>query len=505
MLWFLTVLALGQCAAAAAPAGKVVWWGQDFTPEGIHMQRTNGALEYDNELVTNVIGIAASFEQCLALRVDGSILVFGGWPVHHAGTFTGFSNVVSISFAGDSFWGIKGNGTVIRAGREPDDKNVIGTLSNITAIASATETAYWTANRPYLALRKDGTVRRFHIPEFQVVGVDLTTGLPLPDHQETNIADGIASIAVMGPLMAPVNLLLKKDGSLMQSSARSEGTFSLEPVTVNGAPLRSVKAVASSDHSLALKTDGSVVAWNTSFRETNVPPDLTNAIAVSSTPGLSLAIRSDSTVVAWGANDFGRASVPAGLSNVTAVAASGRISLAITTGNIPSSVFIPPHGRIEEVEREADVIFKGTVVSSRALTNASFPGWGKPHATQFKVISVLKGVPETNEPIFWHNTEGPGGWGGGTPPSWHQFQTGQSYLVCAVALGKPAYLYEPPFEAANRKGEFRQLFVTVFYELSTHALIRCPRSKKLIGSNWDCFSTTKILPTNSTPLKSSTA
>ena len=115
-----------------------------------------------------------------------------------------------------------------------------------------------------------------------------------------------------------------------------------------------------------------------------------------------------------------------------------------------------PVNRFELLEHEADYIFKGQVISSKAVTNASFPHWGNPHATQFKVISVLKGNTTITNPIFWHNTTGPMAWSGGTPPSNHKFKQGQCYLVFAVNLDKPAYLYTPPPDAMNRPNEFRQ-------------------------------------------------
>jgi len=170
-----------------------------------------------------------------------------------------------------------------------------------------------------------------------------------------------------------------------------------------------------------------------------------------------LALKSDGTVVAWGASYSGETSVPAGLSNVLTIAAGDVLSLALTTGDIPSSVFIYPHGRLGEMEREADLIFKGRVISTTAVTNASFPAWGKPHATRFSLISVLKGQVDTNAPVFWHNTQGPEAWSSGKPPSSHQFEQGQAYLVFAARLDKPDYLYSVPPDATNRPNEFRQL------------------------------------------------
>ena len=44
----------------------------------------------------------------------------------------------------------------------------------------------------------------------------------------------------------------------------------------------------------------------------------------------SLALKADGTVVAWGDNGYGQTTVPSGLSNVVAIAAGGYHSLALT-------------------------------------------------------------------------------------------------------------------------------------------------------------------------------
>jgi len=106
---------------------------------------------------------------------------------------------------------------------------------------------------------------------------------------------------------------------------------------------------------------------------------------------------------------------------------------------------------------EADLILKGQVIATTPRTNSSLPYWGKPHATTIHLISLLKGHSSTNDLIFWHNTSGPDAWGGGDPPSWHQFEVGKSYLLFANKLDQPGYLYTPPPDATNRPSEFRQL------------------------------------------------
>ncbi len=75
---------------------------------------------------------------------------------------------------------------------------------------------------------------------------------------------------------------------------------------------------------------GQVVAWGDgSSGDTNVPPGLTNAVAVAGGEYLSVALKADGTVVAWGSNLNGETDVPAGLSNVVAIAAANGYGLAL--------------------------------------------------------------------------------------------------------------------------------------------------------------------------------
>src|SRR6267378_5876214 len=73
-----------------------------------------------------------------------------------------------------------------------------------------------------------------------------------------------------------------------------------------------------------------VVAWgDNSQGQTNVPPGLTNVIAISGGGLHNVVLKSDGTVVAWGYNCCGQTNVSTGLSNVIAIAAGGFYSLAL--------------------------------------------------------------------------------------------------------------------------------------------------------------------------------
>src|SRR5438552_16099876 len=72
---------------------------------------------------------------------------------------------------------------------------------------------------------------------------------------------------------------------------------------------------------------GTVVPWGGG--QTNMPSGLNNIVAISSSLDHSLALRSDGTVVAWGYDFDNQSEVPAGLSGVTAVAAGAFFSVAL--------------------------------------------------------------------------------------------------------------------------------------------------------------------------------
>jgi alpha-tubulin suppressor-like RCC1 family protein len=74
-----------------------------------------------------------------------------------------------------------------------------------------------------------------------------------------------------------------------------------------------------------------VIAWGfNDFGQTNVPSNLTNAVAIAAGPMHALALRADGSVVGWGANNSGQLNIPVGLSNVTAIAAGWAHNLALS-------------------------------------------------------------------------------------------------------------------------------------------------------------------------------
>jgi Regulator of chromosome condensation (RCC1) repeat len=83
-------------------------------------------------------------------------------------------------------------------------------------------------------------------------------------------------------------------------------------------------------HSLALKSDGTVIGWGgNGAGQTTTPTGLTNVTAITAGGFNSLALKGDGSIIGWGDNSFGQRTIPTGLTNVTAIAAGGIHSLAL--------------------------------------------------------------------------------------------------------------------------------------------------------------------------------
>jgi alpha-tubulin suppressor-like RCC1 family protein len=94
-----------------------------------------------------VVAIAAGFEHCLALRRDGTVVVWGNNESGQTNVPPSLTNVVAIAAGMDSSLALKADGTLVAWGSQ---KNVPVGLSNIVAIA--------TGGSFSLALLANGTV-----------------------------------------------------------------------------------------------------------------------------------------------------------------------------------------------------------------------------------------------------------------------------------------------------------------------------------------------------------
>jgi hypothetical protein len=147
------------------------------------------------------------------------------------------------------------------------------------------------------------------------------------------------------------SLALGTDGRVVAWGA--DNTFGLTNVPGN---LSNVIAVAAGyGDGLALLADGTITTWGQYFDGSNwhpmyVPPGLSNVVALAGGANHAVALRADGTIAVWGDNYDGQFNVPPGLSNVVAVAAGDFHSLALLAdghvvawgGNYSGQTNVPP-------------------------------------------------------------------------------------------------------------------------------------------------------------------
>lgn len=281
--------------------GTVLGWGYNYYAQATGSPTklsTAGVVRIKGQVLTNVVGIAAGWRHSLALKRDGTVVGWGDDAEGQASAPSGLSNVVSVAAGYARSLALKADGTVVAWGT-PDAK-VPADLSNVVAIA--TGGAQYARN---LALEADGTVVAW--------GADTDDAPPPP---------GLSNVIAIA-VGERHSLALKQDGTVFGWGLNTYGE-------ATGVPSKSIRDVASG----LVQVNGQVLS--------NVA-----AIAAGNRYGLvgfgepyGLALKKDGTVVAWGHMAGRPAWVPAGLSNVVAIAAGQLHCLAIQSDGHPKAA---PH------------------------------------------------------------------------------------------------------------------------------------------------------------------
>jgi hypothetical protein len=108
--------------------------------------------------------------------------------------------------------------------------------------------------------------------------------------------------------------------------------------------LTNVVAIGAGDyHCLAVKGDGTVVAWGDSSQgQSDALPGLTSAVAAAGGGGHSVALGTNGLVVAWGADWSGQCDLPSTLTKAAAIAAGEYHTVVLLATNIPPQRLLNP-------------------------------------------------------------------------------------------------------------------------------------------------------------------
>ncbi|HEX9048536.1 MAG TPA: putative Ig domain-containing protein [Verrucomicrobiae bacterium] len=187
------------------------------------------------------------------------------------------------------------------------------------------------------------------------------------------------------PVMSLTNLVAVAAGASHCLALRTNGTVLAWGDNSNGqtnvpAGATGVVALAANgDVSAALKSDGTLVMWGTNDFDPYTPPaNATNVYAVAKGDLHTVAMRGDGSVLAWGDNTFNQTNVPAGLTNVVAIAAGVGHSLALlnngtVTGWGDTNALNAPAGLSNVV-----AIAAGDTISVALKADGTLTWWGDP-------------------------------------------------------------------------------------------------------------------------------
>jgi alpha-tubulin suppressor-like RCC1 family protein len=346
----LTVTALGassglqaqaQFTDSATPAapGTPLAWGYGFEGQlGDGILHTTTPFGSSVALVVNGVGsavaVACGISHSLALKSDGTVRAWGqghkgqlgnglfllsSTPVQVTG-FTGGTDVSAgelFSLAlksdgtvwawGEGAYGQLGNGATLNKGTPVQ----VSGLSGVVAVSAG--------GYHGLALKSDGTVWAWGYNPFGQLGDGTVVNRSLP----VQVAGLSGVVAIAGGTYH--SLAIKSDGTLWAwgnggRGRLGNGSFqsaNTAPIQVSG--LTGVVAVDGGfEHSLAVKSDGTVWAWGRgiegelgqgAFADSATPVQvsgLAGAVSVAAGAFHSLALKSDHTVRAWGSGFYGQ-------------------------------------------------------------------------------------------------------------------------------------------------------------------------------------------------------
>ncbi len=151
-----------------------------------------------------------------------------------------------------------------------------------------------------------------------------------------------------------VNLALKADGTVVAWSLKDGKKYSVPSA------ISDVTAIAAGrSHGLALKADGTVAAWfvyspgSNNYQQCDVPAGLSDVVAVAASENTSMALKADGTVIVWGNCQYEVCSVPAGLSDVVAISMWSNHNLALKAdGTVVDWGYLYPYTYTPEVLHE---------------------------------------------------------------------------------------------------------------------------------------------------------
>jgi alpha-tubulin suppressor-like RCC1 family protein len=401
--------------------GTLVFWGSNAPPPGL----SNGGAVAPAPNVAGLTTIAAGGGHSLGLKANGAVVAWGDNYFGQTNLPTSLINAMAVSAGLYHSAALKTNGTVVTWGYAGGASiTPPANLTNAIAIASGLNhilaltvspslpqviTLAPTAQRATSVVLNGTTLRNAASASawFEwgtngtftqtTVATLLTNSAPF--NRLTATISGLAAGGIYSAHLVVSNAAGTGRGNEQRFTTGqrviSWGDYS-NPLSFPPPVLTNVVAISGANaFSLAVRNDGSVLAWGTNaFGEIGVPPELSNVASAAGGVGHCVALRTDGTVTAWGQNTHGQTNVPPGLSNVVAVSAGQSHSLALRSDGTAVS-----WGTDVDIETNvppslgyAAAISAGWAHSLALRPDGSVFAWGGDHNGQTDVPAGLTNV-----------------------------------------------------------------------------------------------------------------
>ena len=348
---------------------------------------------------------------------------------------------------------IKADGTVVAWGSNSDGQtNVPANLSGVIQVAAGFyHSVALKADGSLMGWGKNDKLQRSNIQGFFAPYTGYSSLSPLVLEQP---APAITTgIAVVGG--GRLSVVLKADGTVNAIGMKDNGSSmptTLEHALTVPAGLTGVTAVAAGwDHALALKSDGTVVAWDgNQYGESTVPDGLSGVVSIAAGQDHSIALKSDGTVVAWGRNNLGQCTVPSSVTNVVAIASGDYESYAL--------------------KKDGSVVYWGSFGSNQVVTSGS------------GVIAISAGAGH----LLMLKSDG-------SLVGWGDNNSGQTSIPAAVATGLGNFAYS--YSYAGRAGTTYAATSTAPTNAGHYTLTVTSTDPNFNGSKMVDFTIAKATPT----------
>lgn len=373
-------LAAGNFHSAALKVdGTVLAWGNNFRGQLGNGMTLSSPVPLAIDGLNEIVAVASGSFHLAALKADGTVMAWGYNSSGQLGDgsttsslfpveVSDLNGVVALAAGSSHTVALKANGTAVAWGDNIYGQlgNGIATLSTrpvvVTGLNGATVLA---AGKDHsVALNADGTVRTWGNNASGQLGNGSTTsssiavavpGLPI----------GSAAKAIEKVVAGTYHTVaLKGDGTVVAWGDNQYGqlgdgstTDRLSPVAVEG--LTDVVAVAVGVYfTVALKADGSVMAWgrnnegqlgDETITDHLIPvtvPGLSGVVAVATGDSHVVALKADGTVVTWGWNGSGQLGSGSIISSKIPLEVAGLTDVVAVAAGYSHTVVLKSDGKV---------------------------------------------------------------------------------------------------------------------------------------------------------------